>query len=153
VDKKPPIEKLREKIEDNLALSLLAALVVGFSTGWGSYKAVLAAANEEPVIKGTYVLKSDVPTYSDYEILKRKYAELRADYDKVRQQYQTGDIKAALGQWAILYEHSTRNIDEPEFYDDKSIFDTLPIMKDWRELLNDGIENAFAFNGHSLAGC
>jgi|SRR5271165_638458 len=36
------------------------ALVGGFLAGWGGYRGMLAATNQEPVVKGSYILKADI---------------------------------------------------------------------------------------------
>jgi hypothetical protein len=152
VETNEPLDSLREKIENNVIWTLLRVAIIAFSTGFYSYKAILEATNEEAVIKGTYVLKADLlrdyVSIEDYQRLNANYAALQVSYDRLKQQYEVAKSAPSLGPWAIIYEHSRQSIDD--FDDSRGSFSTLPIMKDWRALLNDGRENAIVFNGHSL---
>jgi hypothetical protein len=51
---------LRDIIEKHPVIVFCAAVVAAFAAGWGSYKAVLEATNQETVIKGSYVLKEEL---------------------------------------------------------------------------------------------
>ena len=55
---------LKNVIEKSPALSLVSALVTGIlfgvGAGYGSYRAFLEATNQQPVIRGSYILKSEL---------------------------------------------------------------------------------------------
>jgi hypothetical protein len=51
---------LKEKIEKNLALWVLGLLLAGFLAGVGAYKTMLEITNQETVVKGTVIKKSDL---------------------------------------------------------------------------------------------
>ena len=51
---------IKERVENNPALWAAALLIVGFGAGIGAYRGLLEITNQETVIKGSYVPKSEV---------------------------------------------------------------------------------------------
>lgn len=52
--------KVKQALEQHPVIVFLAALVTGFIAGIGSYSGMLKMTNQDTVIKGTYILKSEL---------------------------------------------------------------------------------------------
>jgi len=64
---------LKEKIEKNLTLSILALLLVGFLSGLGAYKTILEIAHLDSVPENTYITKDEL---DEKYVSKTKYKEV-----------------------------------------------------------------------------
>jgi len=51
---------IKQKLEDHIVFWTLAMLVVGFVSGVGAYEGLLRITNQEPVVRDSYINKSDL---------------------------------------------------------------------------------------------
>lgn len=88
---------LKEKIENNLVVFFLGALLTGFLVGVGAYKAILEIAQLDVVAENSYISKRDLETSfiekSAYDLIKSENIKLK---EAVVHQKRTTDHNEAL---------------------------------------------------------
>lgn len=83
--------KLKDLIEHNLVISVLALLLAGFIAGIAVYNGILQISNQETVVKNSYVLKRDLAgtvlrneAVREIEHLIEQGQNIKDDHDKTR---------------------------------------------------------------------
>jgi hypothetical protein len=56
----PPKASIKERLEEQLMWVVLVIIVISFGAGIGAYRGLLEITNQETVIKGSYLLKSEL---------------------------------------------------------------------------------------------
>ena len=120
--------KLKERVENNIVVFLLGALLTGFLAGIGVYKGILEIAKLDVVQEGNYIGKDEVLT--DY-VLREEFESLNARYQQILNE------NRRLNQ-AIVAERATPTVQ----IDKQVILQTLEqLIDEGQSFLNDEGQN------------
>ena len=112
---------IREKIENNLPLSIGAFVIAGFIAGYTAYSAILSTANLETVQKGTYITVKEIDqTY----VSKDRFNELLQENRGLQRNYAVQNAKGVeLVTFTLNEEESYFQAVSPsDYYPGEEIF-------------------------------